>query len=40
MYLNNKNGGEKMDYGLYLILGLFALAMIASSYMFNKLMKE
>lgn len=29
-----------MDYGLYVLLGLFVSAMIASSFMFNKMMKE
>lgn len=29
-----------MDYGLYAILGLFVVAMIASSVMFAKMMKE
>lgn len=29
-----------MDYGLYVIFGLFALSMIIVSVMFNKMMKE
>ncbi|MDQ0200243.1 hypothetical protein J2S10_003426 [Neobacillus ginsengisoli] len=29
-----------MDYGLYVILGLFAISMMAVSVMFNKMMKE
>ncbi len=29
-----------MNYGLYTILGLFLVAVVAISYMFNKAMKE
>lgn len=29
-----------MDYGLYTILALFAISMVAVSYMFARLMKE
>lgn len=29
-----------MDYGLYIILGLFVIAMAATSVMFNKMMNE
>jgi hypothetical protein len=29
-----------MDYGLYIVLGLFAGSMVISSYIFNRMMKE
>lgn len=29
-----------MDYGLFVLLGLFLAAMVASSVMFSKMMKE
>jgi hypothetical protein len=33
-------GSEGMNYGLYLMLGLFVVAMIVSFVMVNKMMKE
>jgi hypothetical protein len=29
-----------MDYGFYLMFALFGLAMVTTSFMFNKMMKE
>ncbi|MDR7000148.1 hypothetical protein [Neobacillus niacini] len=31
---------KKVDYGLYVVLGLFVTAMAATSVMFGKMMKE
>jgi hypothetical protein len=38
----NKNmlGGNEMNYGLYTFLGLFVIAMIVSTVVVSKMMKE